>query len=41
MMVGRAATALLRQTSPDKATPALSAKHSVAMIDNAKPGEVA
>ena len=40
VMVGRAATALLRQTSPDKATPALSAKHSVAMIDNAKPGEV-
>ena len=26
---------------PDKATPALSAKHSVAMIDNGKPGEVA
>jgi 4-hydroxy-4-methyl-2-oxoglutarate aldolase len=39
-VVGRAVTALLRQTSPDKATAALSAKHSVAMIDNAKPGEV-
>ena len=40
-IVGRAVTALLRQASPDKATPALSAKHSVAMIDNSKPGEVA
>ena len=40
-IVGRAVTALLRQTSPDKATAALSAKHSVAMIDNSKPGEVA
>jgi len=40
-IVGRAVTALLRQTTPDKATPALSAKHSVEMIDNAKPGEVA
>ena len=39
-IVGRAVTALLRQASPDKATPALSAKHSVAMIDNSKPGEV-
>lgn len=40
-IVGRAATAQLRATTPDKATPALSAKHSVGMIDNAKPGEVA
>jgi regulator of RNase E activity RraA len=40
-IVGRAVTAMLRQTSADKATPALSAKHSVAMIDNGKPGEVA
>ena len=40
-IVGRAVTAVLRQASPDKTTPALSAKHSVAMIDNAKPGEVA
>lgn len=40
-IVGRAVTALLKQTTPDKATPTLSAKHSVEMIDNAKPGEVA
>ena len=40
-IVGRAATALLRQASPERATPALSAKHSVAMIDSARPGEVA
>jgi regulator of RNase E activity RraA len=40
-IVARAATAILRQTTPDKATAALSAKHSVAMIDNARPGEVA
>lgn len=39
-IIGRAVTALLRQTTPDKATPALSAKHSVAMIDNASPGQV-
>lgn len=39
-IVGRAVTALLRQAPADKATAALSAKHSVAMIDNAKPGEV-
>lgn len=39
-IVGRAITAILRQTTPDKATAALSAKHSVAMIDNSKPGEV-
>ena len=39
-IVGRAVTALLRQTTPDKATAALSAKHSVEMIDNSKPGEV-
>jgi regulator of RNase E activity RraA len=38
--VGRALTALMRETTPDKATPALSARHSVQMIDNAKPGEV-
>jgi regulator of RNase E activity RraA len=40
-IVGRAVTVLLRQTTPDKATPALSAKHSTAMIDGSKPGEVA
>lgn len=39
-IVGRAITALLRQTTPDKATPALSAKHSVEMIDSSKPGQV-
>lgn len=39
-IVGRATTAILRKASPAQATPALSAKHSVAMIDNAKPGEV-
>jgi regulator of RNase E activity RraA len=39
-VVGRAITAVLRQTTPDKATAALSAKHSVEMIDNSKPGEV-
>ncbi|MBK5295417.1 MAG: RraA family protein [Acidobacteriia bacterium] len=38
--VGRAATSLMRETTPDKATPQLSAKHSVALIDAAKPGEV-
>ncbi len=39
-VVGRAVTALLRPAPPEKATPALSTKHSVQMIDNAKPGEV-
>jgi regulator of RNase E activity RraA len=39
-VVGRAVTALLRKTTPDKAVPALSAKHSGMMIDNSKPGEV-
>ena len=39
-VVGRAVTSLLRQTTADKATAALSAKHSVAMIDNSKPGDV-
>jgi regulator of RNase E activity RraA len=38
--VGRARTALMRETTPDKAGPAVSAKHSVEMIDTAKPGEV-
>jgi regulator of RNase E activity RraA len=37
---GRAVTAVLRKAPPEKATPALSAQHSVAMIDEAKPGEV-
>ncbi|MFN0123273.1 MAG: RraA family protein [Blastocatellia bacterium] len=39
-IVGRAVTSLVRPTTPDKATPALSTKHSVEMIDNANPGEV-
>jgi Demethylmenaquinone methyltransferase len=39
-IVGRAVTALVRPAPPDKATPALAVKHSVEMIDNAKPGEV-
>ncbi len=39
-MVGRAVTSLVKPASPEQATPALSTKHSVEMIDNAKPGEV-
>lgn len=39
-IVGRAVTVLLRAASPEKASAALTAKHSVEMIDNAKPGEV-
>lgn len=38
--VGRATTALLRPAPPEKATPALSARHSIEMIDNARPGQV-
>lgn len=38
--VGRATTALLRQAKPEDATPALSTRDSVGMIDAAKPGEV-
>ncbi len=38
--VGRATTAILKPAPPDKATAAVSAQHSVAMIDAAKPGEV-
>lgn len=37
---GRAVTALMREASAEAATPQLSAKHSVEMIDNARPGEV-
>ena len=40
-MVGRAVTAVLRAAPKEQATAALSAKHSVGMIDNGKPGEVA
>lgn len=39
-MVGRAVTSLVRPAAPEQATPALSTKHSVEMIDSAKPGEV-
>lgn len=38
--VGRARTSLVKAASPDQATPALAAKHSVEMIDGANPGEV-
>jgi 4-hydroxy-4-methyl-2-oxoglutarate aldolase len=38
--VGRATTAILKAAPPEKATAALSAQHSVGMIDAAKPGEV-
>lgn len=39
-MVGRAVTSLVRAAPPDQATPALSTRHSVEMIDEARPGEV-
>ncbi len=39
-VVGRAATALLKPAAPDQATPTLSTRHSVGIIDNSKPGEV-
>lgn len=39
-IVGRATTSLVQPAPPEKATPALSTKHSVEMIDNAKPGEI-
>jgi regulator of RNase E activity RraA len=39
-MVGRATTSLVKPAKPEEATPALSTKHSVEMIDEAKPGEV-
>jgi regulator of RNase E activity RraA len=38
--VGRARTALVRPAPPAKALPALAVKHSVEMIEDAKPGEV-
>jgi regulator of RNase E activity RraA len=40
-MVGRAMTALVRPAPPEKATPQLSAKHVIEIIDNSKPGDVA
>jgi regulator of RNase E activity RraA len=39
-MVGRAVTALARPAAADQATTGLATKHSVEMIDEAKPGEV-
>jgi len=39
-MVGRAVTTLVRPAPAEQATPALSTKHSVEMIDNAQPGDV-
>lgn len=33
-------TSLAKPASPEAATPALATKHSVEMIDEAKPGEV-
>ena len=39
-IVGRAVTSLVKPASPEQATPALSTKHSVEMIDNAEAGEV-
>jgi 4-hydroxy-4-methyl-2-oxoglutarate aldolase len=39
-VVGRARTALVKPAPPDKATPELSTKHSVEMIDTSRPGEV-
>jgi len=38
--VARAVTALLKAAPPEKATAQLSARHSIEMIDNARPGEV-
>jgi regulator of RNase E activity RraA len=39
-LVGRAVTSLVRPAPPEQATPALSTKHSVEIIDEARPGEV-
>ena len=39
-MVGRAVTSLSRPAPPEAATPALATRHSVEMIDDAKPGDV-
>jgi regulator of RNase E activity RraA len=39
-IVGRAATALIEPAPPEKATPTLAVKHSVEMIEGAKPGEI-
>ncbi len=39
-VVGRARTSIVKPAPPEKATPSLAVKHSVEMIDSAKPGEV-
>src|ERR687897_825652 len=39
-LVGRAVTALAKPARPEQATPALAVKHSVEIIDDAKPGDV-
>jgi 4-hydroxy-4-methyl-2-oxoglutarate aldolase len=39
-MVGRAVTSLAKPASPEGATPTLATRHSVEMIDAAKPGDV-
>src|SRR5436190_17863336 len=39
-LVGRAVTSLARAVPADQATPALAVKHSVEIIDEAKPGDV-
>jgi regulator of RNase E activity RraA len=39
-IVGRAVTSLVKPATPEQATPALSTRHSVEMIDNAQPGEI-
>jgi len=38
--VGRARTSLVRAATAEQASPALSTKHSVEMIENAQPGEI-
>src|SRR5688572_1526879 len=39
-LVGRAVTALAKPARPEQAAPALAVKHSVEIIDEAKPGDV-
>ena len=39
-LAARAVTALMKPATPEKATPQLSVKHAVEMIDNAQAGEV-
>lgn len=39
-LAGRAVTTRMKPATPDKATPELSVKHAVEMIDNARAGEV-